>query len=235
MKPKPLLILFVLVYLLLNSGVIFAAPAAQDTPEAFFPEKQYEFDVVPDGTEITHVFKIQNKGTAPLDILKVRTGWGCTAVSYTKQIPAGGEGTITIKGDTTGYGGRKFKKTIVVETNDPKHPQLTIVILGQVENFAIITPRHVKLTAKAGDKKKVSVVVLPEEKYPFKIISAAADKGQFIRFDIKDVKKANRDAYVITIENTKTTEGRFFDTIKLKIDSNVRQNLDIWVFGNIQW
>ena len=91
-----------------------------------------------------------------------------------------------------------------------------------------------KLTAKAGETKKVLVTVLPEEKYPFKIISASADKGKFIRFDVKDIKRSDRDAYEITIENTKTTKGRYFDTIKLKIDSDIRENLDIWVFGNIQ-
>ena len=74
----------------------------------------------------------------------------------------------------------------------------------------------------------------PEKKYPFKIIRASADKGKFIRFEIKDVRNADRDAYEIMVENTKTTKGRYFDTIKLKIDSEIRQNIDIWVFGNIQ-
>lgn len=210
-----------------------AAPVSQVAPEAFLPETQFEFKSVPDGTQVTHVFKIQNKGNAVLEIQKVRTGWGCTAVSYTKQIPPGGEGTITIKGDTSGYGGRLFKKKIIVETNDPKHSQLSLHILGNIERFVTITPRQIKLNATVGNTQKVSITVLPEKKYPFKILSAEADKGQFIRFEIKDVKKADRDAYLITVENTKTTKGRFFDTIKLKTDSEIRPMIDIWVHGNI--
>ena len=109
-----------------------------------------------------------------------------------------------------------------------------LVACGAETSTLATTTNIPTATTKAGDPKQVLVTVLPEEKYPFKIISAAADKGKFIRFDIKDVKKEDRDAYEITVENTKTTKGRYFDTIKLKIDSDVRQNLDIWVFGNIQ-
>ncbi|MBW1726441.1 MAG: hypothetical protein JRF31_07400 [Deltaproteobacteria bacterium] len=47
------------------------------TPNAssvFVPESRYEFAPVLDGTEITHDFIVQNRGTAPLTIEKVRTG-----------------------------------------------------------------------------------------------------------------------------------------------------------------
>ena len=74
MKLKPYLIIVTLVYLIVCSGMILATPAAQAAPEALIPEKEYKFDIVPDGTEVTHVFKVQNKGTETLDILKVRTG-----------------------------------------------------------------------------------------------------------------------------------------------------------------
>ncbi|MBW1698790.1 MAG: hypothetical protein JRH18_04930 [Deltaproteobacteria bacterium] len=84
-----------------------------------------------------------------------------------------------------------------------------------------------------GTTKKVSVIILPEKKYPFKIVDAVAERGKFIRFEMETVKRENRDAYLLIVENTKTTKGRFFDTIKLKIDSKIRSNIDIWVFGNI--
>ena len=47
---------------------------AKDLPAAFLPERSFEFQPVPEGTQVTHEFKIQNKGTAPLLISKVRTG-----------------------------------------------------------------------------------------------------------------------------------------------------------------
>jgi len=44
------------------------------SPFAFVPAVLYEFAPVLDGTEVTHDFIIQNKGTAPLEIEKVKSG-----------------------------------------------------------------------------------------------------------------------------------------------------------------
>ncbi len=43
-------------------------------PSVFVPESRFKFAPVLDGTEIIHDFIVQNKGTAPLKIEKVRTG-----------------------------------------------------------------------------------------------------------------------------------------------------------------
>jgi len=74
MKRRSLITLFLLGYLLFTAAAAFAATPAQDAPVAFLPEKQFEFQSVPDGTQVTHEFKILNKGNATLEIKKVRTG-----------------------------------------------------------------------------------------------------------------------------------------------------------------
>ena len=43
-------------------------------PSAFLPEDKWEFESVVDGTAVVHEFVIQNKGDAPLNISKVKTG-----------------------------------------------------------------------------------------------------------------------------------------------------------------
>lgn len=40
----------------------------------FFPEKNFVFDKVVDGTQVAHDFKVLNKGSAPLKIERVKTG-----------------------------------------------------------------------------------------------------------------------------------------------------------------
>jgi len=50
-----------------------AEKTIQEGPCAFVPVRSYNFAPVVDGTEITHDFVIQNKGTAPLKIEKVKT------------------------------------------------------------------------------------------------------------------------------------------------------------------
>ena len=46
----------------------------QKFPFAFLPADSYEFAPVVDGAMIIHDFVIQNKGYAPLEILKIKTG-----------------------------------------------------------------------------------------------------------------------------------------------------------------
>ncbi len=56
------------------TGAFGAQDKTLQLPSAFFPETQYAFAPVLEGTEIMHDFILQNKGTAPLEIKKVRTG-----------------------------------------------------------------------------------------------------------------------------------------------------------------
>ena len=50
-----------------------AEKVTQKFPFAFVSVDSYDFSPVVDGVEITHDFIIQNKGTAPLKIEKVKT------------------------------------------------------------------------------------------------------------------------------------------------------------------
>jgi len=45
-----------------------------DYPKAFAPEPRFDFPTVVEGTEVTHDFVIENRGTAPLHIRRVQTG-----------------------------------------------------------------------------------------------------------------------------------------------------------------
>ncbi len=51
-----------------------ASSDSEKAPTAFLPETQWEFESVVDGTAVVHDFVIQNKGDAPLNISKVKTG-----------------------------------------------------------------------------------------------------------------------------------------------------------------
>ena len=53
---------------------VAAKNSAEKRPLAVIPEQTYEFVPVVEGSLVTHDFIIQNKGTAPLVIEKVKTG-----------------------------------------------------------------------------------------------------------------------------------------------------------------
>jgi hypothetical protein len=73
MSCKKLLSLAVAIGLALFAAVGFGA---QDDagPSAFFPQTLYEFSPVLDGAKVVHEFVVQNKGTATLNIERVKTG-----------------------------------------------------------------------------------------------------------------------------------------------------------------
>lgn len=54
-------------------GLSLAAKKAA-TPVAEVSAPEYRFDAVPEGSKITHDFRVRNKGDAPLNVTKVRTG-----------------------------------------------------------------------------------------------------------------------------------------------------------------
>lgn len=73
-KRGPILLLLICCSLLAGSISWSGASADTGQPVAVLPEIQYEFKPVPEGTQIHHGFKILNKGTATLNIEKIRTG-----------------------------------------------------------------------------------------------------------------------------------------------------------------
>lgn len=73
MRLKGLTGFSIALFLTLFAAVCFGT---QDlpTPSVVFPETSYEFSAVLDGAKVVHEFVIQNKGTAPLKVEKVKTG-----------------------------------------------------------------------------------------------------------------------------------------------------------------
>ena len=75
MKKKTFFLFFLAFCILFfETGSFGTENKTPNSPSVFVPESRFEFVPVLDGTEITHDFIVQNKGTAPLTIEKVRTG-----------------------------------------------------------------------------------------------------------------------------------------------------------------
>lgn len=235
MKLKPSYVFTLAFCILFSASVSFGTEnKTQTSPSAFFPETRYEFTPVVAGIDVTHEFIVQNKGAEPLHIKKVKTGWGCATVSYARQIPPGGEGKIVIKVDTSGYGGKTVTKQIKVTTNDLKQPIHYLTIMGRVDKFVTINPRRVTLRGFAGDQIVQMVKIIPEKKYPFKIVGHSIINGNNIRYEIEEVELSEGMEYVLTVENLKKETGSYHATISLKTDSKIQSTIQIRVNGYIQ-
>lgn len=103
-----------------------------------------------------------------------------------------------------------------------------------MEKFVTIIPARASLNGPAGTKITASVKITPEKKYPFKIISTKAQRGQNITYKLKKKKNSlQNDEYHLVIENLKQEPGRYFDIIYLKTDSSLRPEIKITIAGNI--
>ena len=154
--------------------------------------------------------------------------------SYSRQIPPGGEGNVTVKVNTSGYGGRKLSKKITVHTNQTNKPHLNLRVSGMVETFAKITPRYLKLAGVAGNTIEASTTIVPTDKYPFRIVSARARDGKHIEYQLDDFASSSGRGYILKVTNTKVTQGSYSDQIFLKTDSSIQPEIKISLYGHIK-
>ncbi len=215
--------------LLVLTGLVLAPAEAGADPALFVAERRFEFPPVIDGDTVAHDFVIANRGTAPLLIHRVRADCGCTAVSYPRQVPPGGEGKIRLQLDTSGYGGRRVEKAAEVFTSDPAEPSFRLRLAGEVERLALIQPRVLHLRGEAGERLQGEILVQPEAGHAFRILEARAGGGT-IRVATHAEEVNGRPAFRLRVEALRTEAGSYHDTIRLKTDHPRRPELDLRVF-----
>lgn len=128
---------------LLFSGALSLLIAAS-APAALVFEKT-ELDLQPElgASKVDAVFKYENKGDTPVHIKAVKPSCGCTTAALAKNDVAPGEkGEITATfniGDRTGL----QVKTVTVETDDPKTPQMVLTFKAMVAQALELQPTFV--------------------------------------------------------------------------------------------
>lgn len=85
----------------------------------------------------------------------------------------------------------------------------------------------------SGEQLKTKVTIIPEEKYPFKVLKVRARDGRDIRFQLEEENKDQGLQYALIVENQRAQKGRYFDVITLETDSQVRPTLDVRVYGDL--
>jgi len=121
-------------------------------------------------------------------------------------------------------------KTAEVLTNDPKEPVVQLMVKGPVDKFATINPRLLNLRGNAGEALEGTVIIVPDEKYPFKVVSAAATEGKNIKVALNETKEGGKAAYALVVKNLKADAGSYTDTVVLKTDSKLRPELGVRVY-----
>jgi hypothetical protein len=109
-----------------------------------------------------------------------------------------------------------------------------LIVKGMVDKIATISPAHIRLTGSATAEITSEVFIVPEAKYPFKVIEALPEKGDNIMLMLKEKTTADgRSGYLLSVRNKTSTKGRYRDKITLKTTSQYQPEILLHVLGNI--
>ena len=206
--------------------------AVTGAPSIAIAEKNVAFAPVLEGTTVVHDYTVENIGTADLQIQRIKTGCGCTTADFTRTIPPGAKGHISIHVKTRGYGGKIFKRPMTLFTNDPKNPVVELFISGPVDNFADIAPPTAVFRGKPDEIAEMLVSVTPDAKYPFKVVDSRLDKSLEgkIEYQIEELE----NGMVLRVSNLVKDAGHYKGRIYLKTDHPARPEISVTVLGQIE-
>lgn len=103
-------------------------------PAAVVPVRFHDFGNVKNSDLVSRTFEIENQGEASLEISSGYTTCGCTSAALSAAvIPPGKSGLVTVTFDGRNLpAGTRVRRGVILETNDPQHPQLEIWIQALV-------------------------------------------------------------------------------------------------------
>jgi hypothetical protein len=104
-----------------------------------------------------------------------------------------------------------------------------LAVLGPVDRFATVTPSMVSLRGAVGESLKQTVRIVPEEKYPFKVLSAQPRDGKNIKV-LLSAANDGQGGYSLLVENTKAEAGSHNDAVILKTDNKLKPEIEIRVY-----
>ncbi|MBU1181256.1 MAG: hypothetical protein KKF00_03655 [Proteobacteria bacterium] len=122
---------------------------------------------------------------------------------------------------------------MVVHTNDINNRTIHLTVYGFVENFATVKPERVFLNGPVDKNLSVTLEIIPEEKYPFKILETSALNGNNIRVKLEKNPESKSTQYFLTVKSTAKVKGKYFDSIIVKTDNKIHPEIRIPVLGNI--
>jgi len=112
-----------------------------NAPRLAVDEPTHLFGEAVSGTAITHTFLLRNVGQAPLEIKGVEPSCGCTVTDLSENIlQPGSEATLTVTLTLDSKWNSHVKKSILVESNDPKEPKFHLYMEGQAVSVITVKP-----------------------------------------------------------------------------------------------
>lgn len=160
---------------------------------------EVQFEASAAEQQVVGVFPFSNVGSVPVRIESVKTGCGCTVVKLGRNVIPPGESDRLIA--TFVFGGRKGeqRKTIVVQTDDPRS-SVKLALSGTIRELAQVRPTFLYWKVGEPALSKVSAVRIVHDR-PIRIVRAVSATGGF-RVGLREVDAGRQYEIEVTPSGT---------------------------------
>jgi hypothetical protein len=215
-------------------------------PRLVLSTTEWDFGAKWHGEPCTTDITIGNAGEAPLKILRVQSSCGCMVArpksggTWKNKVIAPGESESV----TLTYNTRKHKRhvsqTIVIETNDPQQPQVTIQIQGEVKYLFEAKPtQRITFGRLARDSRATKSIELrnnmdekvflefeaPEEDIPFSIKLEQLEAGMAYKLSATTKPPLKLGANSVNVELKTRLED--FPVLVFPVSAYVAPRVDV--------
>jgi hypothetical protein len=200
-----------LMFIIGNLGLL---PEHLSPPEAVFEGTAKDFGKVVEGITLRHAFTFSNRGQSSLRILSLRFDCACvTATSSAEQIGPQQRGQIEVKIDARGI--RNLKKNVVVETNDPINPFITLILHATIEPAFLLSDNSIYFDVLDNNypATKVIFITLTSD---MKLLGASSTDTTISAKLIPIEGSHQRRFKLVVVRHSRTTEGYYFGKIIIR-------------------
>jgi hypothetical protein len=146
-----------------------SAALAVETPSAAIADPRFHFEPTVSGEVVEHDFVLRNLGSSPLRIKKISMTSPLVVTSMPHEVPAGSEGKIHFKLDTSHLRGL-FQGEALVFVDDPVEPEIELAFEGRIVPLIEVVPMPAFfVAAQTGESKRASVEIVNHESQPLSI------------------------------------------------------------------
>ena len=203
-------------------------------PLISLPQPVHEFESVIEGSKVEHDFILQNKGGASLNINRIVSGCGCTAVApINEPIAPGEETTVKVTFDTLGMAGKQ-NKSVRIYSNDPDNPISVVTIKGHVDRPVIVEPRNIffkDVIRGKTDRLEREVKVKLGNVQGVRI---AAVKTFSKHLSIEDLSGNDKEKKFKVVVDGNLPMGDFRDRVIVTLSGAAKSSVNIPVYANVK-
>ena len=171
---------------------------ANGQPRAVVEEPIKDFGEHWVGPVLRHSFLIRNEGDAPLKIIQVRPGCGCTKAGLTPTEVAPGEtGEFPFKLDSNKLFA-KYRKPITISTNDPITPDIKLWLVGDCRRYVEIQPANASFGRVTTKEAKTKLLTIKNNaSQPLQLTVPPPQEGSGFTYELEEVEPGQR--YNLTV------------------------------------